>query len=56
MKEPDSYVFTSEADHSKKLKREIITNDVNKVMHKVSNKLTGKPNITSHSFRIGYIS
>ena len=30
--------------------------DVNKVMHSVSNLLTSKPNITSHSFRIGYIS
>jgi hypothetical protein len=32
MKEPDSYVFTSEANHSKKLRREVITKDVNKVM------------------------
>ena len=25
-------------------------------MHQVSNQLPGKPNITSHSFRIGYIT
>jgi site-specific recombinase XerD len=30
--------------------------DVNKVMHSVSNLLPSKPNITNHSFRIGYIS
>jgi len=30
--------------------------DVNKVMHAVSKRLGSKPNITSHSFRIGYIS
>jgi site-specific recombinase XerD len=30
--------------------------DVNKVMHSVSKNLSPKPNITSHSFRIGYIS
>ena len=30
--------------------------DVNKVMHAVSKGLPSKPKITSHSFRIGYIS
>jgi hypothetical protein len=30
--------------------------DVNKVTRSVSNFLPAKPNITSHSFRIGYIS
>ena len=38
------------------LRRQTITMDVNKVMHSVSNFLPSKPNITSHSFRIGYIS
>lgn len=38
------------------LRRQTITMDVNKVMHSVSNLLPSKPNITSHSFRIGYIS
>lgn len=36
--------------------RETITMDVNRVMHSVPNLLPLKPNITSHSFRIGYIS
>ena len=56
MKEPNSYLFTAEANHYKPLDRVVITRDVNKVMHQVSNQLTGKPNITSHSFRIGYIT
>ena len=56
MKEPDSYLFTSESDYSKPIRREVITKDVNKVMRQVSDQLTDKPNITSHSFRIGYIT
>ena len=56
MKEPDSYLFTAEANHSKQLDRVAITRDVNKVMREVSNRLPTKPNITSHSFRIGYIT
>jgi len=56
IKEPDSYVFTPEANHYKQLDRVAITRDVNKVMWEVSNKLPGKLNITSHSFRIGYIT
>ena len=56
MKEPDSYIFTSESQHNKPLGRVVITKDINKVMRQVSNQLSDKPNITSHSFRIGYIS
>lgn len=56
MKELDAYLFTSEADYFKKLGREAITRDVNKVMRLVSNQLPRQPNITSHSFRIGYIT
>lgn len=56
MKESDSYIFTSESDHSQIIRRETITKDVNKIMRLVSNQLPGKPNITSHSFRIGYIT
>ena len=56
IKESDSYVFTSEANHNKPLGRVVLTKDVNKVMHQVSKQLFGKPNITSHSFRIGYIT
>jgi site-specific recombinase XerD len=56
MKEPNAYVFTPETNHFKKLRREVITTDINKVMHKVSITFSGQPNITSHSFRIGYIT
>ena len=56
MKELDAYLFTSESNHFKKLRREAITRDVNKVMRLVSKQLPGQPNLTSHSFRIGYIT
>ena len=56
MKEPDAYIFTSEANHYKKLCREVITNGINKVMRSVSKQLPGQPNVTSHSFRISYIT
>jgi integrase len=56
MKEQNAYVFTPETNHFKKLRREVITTDVNKVMHKVSKRFSGQPNITSHSFRVGYIT
>lgn len=39
MKEPDSYVFISEADNSQKLSRETIPKDVNKVMRQVFKEL-----------------
>jgi len=55
MKDKDSYVFTSDRKPNQMLRRETITIDVNRVMHSVSKFLPSKPNITSHSFRIGYI-
>jgi integrase len=56
MKDKDSYVFTSDRKPYQMLRRETITMDVNRVMYSVSSLLPSKPNITSHSFRIGYIS
>ena len=56
LKEPDSYLFTSQSNHSKPLRREIVTIDVNKVLRQVSQQFPNKPNITSHSFRIGFIT
>lgn len=38
------------------LPREKIPMDINKVIHAVLESLPSKPNITSHSFRIGSIS
>jgi len=56
MKNKDSYVFTSDRKLNQMLSRQTLTMDVNKVMHSVSKGLPSKPKITSHSFRIGYIS
>jgi integrase len=56
MKESDFYVFTSEANHYQMLNRETITRDINRVMALVSEQLPDKPKITSHSFRIGYMT
>jgi hypothetical protein len=56
MNNKDSYVFTSDRKPNQMLRRETITIDVNRVMHSVSKILPSKPNITSHSFWIGYIS
>ena len=56
MKESDSYVFTSESTHDQTLSRETITRDVNKIMRSVFKQLPGQPNVTSPSFRIGYIT
>lgn len=56
LKDKDSYIFTTESNHYKMLSREALTKDVNKIMRSVSATLPDQPNLTSHSFRIGYIS
>mgnify|MGYP000719431671 CR=1 FL=1 len=56
MKDKDSFVFTSDRKPNQPIVRQTLTMDVNKVMRAVSKRLPLKPNITSHSFRIGYIS
>ena len=56
MKDKDSYLFTSDRKPNQMLRRETITTDVNKGMRFVSKQIPSQPNITSHSFRIGYIS
>jgi hypothetical protein len=45
MKESDSYIFTSESDHSQMIRRETITKDVNQLTRTVSDQIPGKPNI-----------
>lgn len=52
----DSYIFTSELNHNKMLSHETITRDVNRIMRSVSKSLLNRPTITSHSFRVSYIS
>ena len=56
MKNPDSFIFTSELNHYKTLSRETLTRDVNKIMRIVSQSLPDQPILSSHSFRIGYIN
>ena len=56
MKNEDSYLFTSDRKPNQMLRRETITMDVNKVMRSVSKRIPSEPNITSHSFRIDYIT
>lgn len=39
MKTTNSYIFTSELNHKKMLRRETITRDVNRIMRSVSKNL-----------------
>ena len=56
MKELDGYVFTSEKDQYKPLRRETLTREINLALRNLAEKLTDKPNLTSHSFRAGFIT
>ena len=56
MKNLDSYIFTSELNQAQMLSRKTITRDVNRVLRSISKSLPYQPNITSHSFLVGYIS
>ena len=50
------FFISAKSNHFKQLGRVIITKDVNKILRQVSEQLPDKPNSTSHSFWIGYIS
>ena len=56
MKSKDSYIFTADQKPYQMLRRETLTMDVNRATRSVANCINPKPNITSHSFRIGYIT
>lgn len=56
MKKSDSYIFTFDSNHDQMLRHESLTRTITKVMHAVAKKLPDKPNLTSHSFRSGYIT
>ena len=56
MKKLDGYVFTSEKNYYKPLRRDTVTKEINFVLRNMSKNLTDKPNLTIHSFRIGLIS
>lgn len=56
MKDKNSCVFTSDRKPDQMLRRETLMTYVNKAMHSVSKKIPSQPNITRHSFRVGYIT
>jgi site-specific recombinase XerD len=56
MKADSDFLFTSEKLHTHPIRRETITLNINCILKTVSEKLPDKPNLSSHSFRIGYIT
>lgn len=52
LKKETSYIFSSQLDHNKPIRREQITKDVNKIMALVSKNLPDQPNLKSYSFCI----
>ncbi len=56
MKKLDSYIFTSEKDQYKPLRRDTLMKEINLILRGLAQKLPNKPNITSHNFRIGFIT
>ena len=54
-KNGDSYIFTAE-NSKKPLSREAFTNLINKFMKDCARKMDGNPNLSSHSFRVGFIT
>lgn len=56
LKEDRSYIFSSQLDHNKHIRREQITKDINKIMKLVSENLTDQPNLKNHSFQTGFIT
>jgi len=55
-KEDNSYIFSSQLDYNKHIRREQITEDINKIMGLVSKNLPDQPNLKSHSFRTSFIT
>ena len=54
-KKSDSYIFTAE-NSKKPLAREAFTNLINKFMKDCSRRMDRNPNLSSHSFRVGFIT
>jgi site-specific recombinase XerD len=54
-KDSDSYIFTAE-NSKKPLAREAFTNLINKFMKDCARKMDQNPYISSHSFRVGFIT
>jgi site-specific recombinase XerD len=54
-KDGDSYIFTAE-NSKKPLAREAFTNLINKFIKDCARRMDRNPNISSHSFRVGFIT
>ena len=54
-KKSDSYIFTAE-NSNKPLAREAFTNLINKFIKDCARKMDHNPNLSSHSFRVGFIT
>jgi site-specific recombinase XerD len=54
-KKSDSYIFTAE-NSKKPLAREAFTNLINKFMKDCSRRMDRNPNLSSYSFRVGFIT
>lgn len=54
-KDGDSYIFTAE-NSKKPLAREAFTNSINKFIKECARKMDRNPNLSSHSFRVGFIT
>jgi site-specific recombinase XerD len=52
----EDFVFSPLNKLEKPLSRESLTKNINAVLHKAALTLEDKPNLTSHSFRSGYIT
>jgi site-specific recombinase XerD len=54
-KDDDSHIFTAE-NSKKPLTREAFTALINKFVKECARKMDGNPNLSSHSFRVGFIT
>ena len=54
-KDGNSYIFSSQTNHNKTLRRESMTRSINKILKIVSKELDGKYFLTSYSLKTGYI-
>lgn len=54
-KNENSYIFTAEYS-DKPLERESFTNLINQFLRHSAKQIDGQPNLSSHSFRIGFIT
>jgi integrase len=54
-KDDDSYIFTAE-NSKKPLTREAFTNLINKFLKECARQMDRNPNLSSHSFRVGFIT